>query len=66
MVYVAELMTELKVKKQSALADCKEPLEEKKHYQKVCRYGNVKLKKLPVGKIEPVPQKTIDELLKSL
>lgn len=29
-------------------------------------FGNIKLKKLPVGKIEPVPQKTIDELLKSL
>ena len=29
-------------------------------------FGNIKLKKLPVGKIEQVPQKTIDELLKSL
>jgi 23S rRNA pseudouridine2605 synthase len=29
-------------------------------------FGNIKLKKLSVGKIEPVPQKTIDELLKSL
>jgi 16S rRNA U516 pseudouridylate synthase RsuA-like enzyme len=29
-------------------------------------FGNIKLKKLPVGKILPVPQKTIDEMLKSL
>lgn len=29
-------------------------------------FGNIKLKKLPVGKIEQIPQKTIDELLKSL
>ena len=29
-------------------------------------FGNIKLKKLPVGKIERVQQKTIDELLKSL
>ena len=29
-------------------------------------FGNIKLKTLPVGKIEQVPQKTIDELLKSL
>lgn len=29
-------------------------------------FGNIKLKKLPVGKIKEVEQKTIDELLKSL
>ena len=61
--YIGKLMAELHIKKQENLADCKQPFDDNKHYQKAIRFGDEKIKKTLSGYIDHINERNENDRL---
>ena len=64
--YLGKLMAELGVSQKDALADCKEPFDEKSNYQKILRFGDTGLQNAVKGYIEHIKIRNENERLEGI